>query len=310
MADWFRRIKAALTPQVLLLLLLAFSMIGYCALREEVDGADRLEKQASAVLSRMEGAGRVEVTIMTRKAQTGGTGLMKGETGGEVPCGAMAVAQGADDPLVRMQLEQALCALLGLPNSAVSVVTGGKKKTKKAEKSIRKTIYRHPVGALRVFCSVMLLALLGVCGYAGSARTKNVPSAVSLPVIRTELEGDAIGGGSIAEVRARLNRQREEELALLDGVIADAGGDSAAKEAALAQKTQIAERMEREAQMTAVLEGMGAEGALAVCGAQGVTLLVPQTFGMDENARNRLLNAVGGSSGAETAQLKIILIKK
>ena len=88
--------------------------------------------------------------------------------------------------------------------------------TKKAEKSIRKTIYRHPVGALRVFCGVMLLALLGVCGYAGSARTKNVPSAVSLPVIRTELEGDAIGGGSIAEVRARLNRQREEELALLN----------------------------------------------------------------------------------------------
>ena len=172
--------------------------------------------------------------------------------------------------------------------------------TKKAEKSIRKTIYRHPVGALRVFCSVMLLTLLGICGYAGSARTKNVQSAVSLPVIRTELEGDAVGGGSIAEVRARLNRQREEELALLDGVIADAGGDSAAKEAALAQKTQ----------MTAVLEGMGAEGALAVCGAQGVTLLVPQTFGMDENARNRLLNAVGGSSGSETAQLKIILIKK
>ena len=101
-----------------------------------------------------------------------------------------------------------------------------------------------------------------------------------------------------------------EELALLDGVIADAGGNSAAKEAALAQKTQIAERMEREAQMTAILEGMGAEGALAVCGAQGVTLLVPQTFGMDENARNRLLNAVGGQSGSETAQLKIILIKK
>ena len=47
MADWFRRIKAALTPQVLLLLLLAFSMIGYCALREEAGGADRLEKQAS-----------------------------------------------------------------------------------------------------------------------------------------------------------------------------------------------------------------------------------------------------------------------
>ena len=63
MADWFRRIKAALTPQVLLLLLLAFLMIGYCALREEAGGADRLEKQASAVLSRMEGAGRVEARM-------------------------------------------------------------------------------------------------------------------------------------------------------------------------------------------------------------------------------------------------------
>ena len=126
MADWFRRIKAALTPQVLLLLLLAFSMIGYCALREEAGGADRLEKQASAVFSRMEGGGRGVLPIMSLNAQSGGAGLLKGETGGEVPCGAMAVAQGAEDPLVRMQLEQALCALLGLPNSAVSVVTGGK----------------------------------------------------------------------------------------------------------------------------------------------------------------------------------------
>ena len=128
MADWFRRIKAALTPQVLLLLLLAFSMIGYCALREEAGGADRLEKQASAVLSRMEGAGRVEVTIMTRKTQMGNSGLLSGKTdeAAEIPCGAVAVAQGADDPLVRIQLEQALCALLGLPGTAVSVMAGGK----------------------------------------------------------------------------------------------------------------------------------------------------------------------------------------
>ena len=68
--------------------------------------------------------------------------------------------------------------------------------------------------------------------------------------------------------------------------------------------------METEAQMTAVLERMGAENALAVCGAQGVTLLIPQEMGMDETARNRLLNAVGGQSGIEMTQLKIILIKK
>lgn len=126
MADWFRQIKATLTPQVLLLLLLAFALMIYCTIRDDTDGMDRLERQASAVLSRVEGAGRVEVTIMTRKTQTGGSGFLKNETGGEVPCGAVAVAQGADDPLVRIQLEEALCALLGLPGSAVSVMTGGK----------------------------------------------------------------------------------------------------------------------------------------------------------------------------------------
>ena len=99
-------------------------------------------------------------------------------------------------------------------------------------------------------------------------------------------------------------------MTLLDRVIADAGADSAAKEDALSQKTQIVRRMETEAQMTAVLEGMGAENALAVCGAQGVTLLIPQEMGMDETARNRLLNAVGGQSGIEMTQLKIILIEK
>lgn len=128
MADWIRRIKATLTPQLIALLLAAFALIGYCAWRNEPSGTTRLEKQTSAVLSRVEGAGRVEVTVMTRKAQTGGTGLLTGKTDGdaEIPCGAVAVAQGADDPFVRMQLEQALCALLGLPGSAVSVMAGGK----------------------------------------------------------------------------------------------------------------------------------------------------------------------------------------
>ena len=57
MADWIRRLKAALTPQLVLLLLAALALIGYCTLRDQtVDETTRLEKQASAVLSRMEGA--------------------------------------------------------------------------------------------------------------------------------------------------------------------------------------------------------------------------------------------------------------
>lgn len=158
------------------------------------------------------------------------------------------------------------------------------------KKGIKQMAYRHPVGAMRLVCGAFFLALLGVCGYIGAERT-HVQSVVSLPVTRVELEGEAVGGSSITQIRERLNRQREEELTLLDRVIADAGADSAAKEDALSQKTQIVRRMETEAQMTAVLEGMGAENALAVCGAQGVTLLIPQEMGMDETARNRLLNA-------------------
>ena len=112
MADWIRRLKAALTPQLVLLLLAALALIGYCTLRDQTgDETTRLEKQASAVLSRM-----------------GNSGLLSGKTdeAAEIPCGAVAVAQGADDPLVRIQLEQALCALLGLPGTAVSVMAGGK----------------------------------------------------------------------------------------------------------------------------------------------------------------------------------------
>ena len=174
------------------------------------------------------------------------------------------------------------------------------------KKGIKQMAYRHPVGAMRLVCGAFFLALLGVCGYIGAERT-HVQSVVSLPVTRVELEGEAVGGSSITQIRGRLNRQREEELYR---VIADAGADSTAKEDALSHKTQIVRRMETEAQMTAVLEGMGAENALAVCGAQGVTLLIPQEMGMDETARNRLLNAVGGQSGIEMTQLKIILIKK
>ena len=110
------------------LLMLYLTLSGARDLLASLSEAARLEKQASAVLSRMEGAGRVEVTIMTRKTQMGNSGLLSGKTdeAAEIPCGAVAVAQGADDPLVRIQLEQALCALLGLPGTAVSVMAGGK----------------------------------------------------------------------------------------------------------------------------------------------------------------------------------------
>ena len=101
----------------LLLLLLAAGMRG---------GTETsLETRIARTLSAMEGAGEVSVVIRTRGETDGGSGslLSPSATAEAVPCGAVAVAQGADDPLVRLQLTQALCALLGLQASAVSVVS-------------------------------------------------------------------------------------------------------------------------------------------------------------------------------------------
>ena len=97
---------------------------------------------------------------------------------------------------------------------------------------------------------------------------------------------------------------------MLDSVIADSGAAQDAKESALNQKTQIAARMEQEAQVQAVMEAMGAENALAVGGAQGMTLLLPTQTAQDETLRNRLLHAAASQTGMEEKDIQIILIKK
>lgn len=118
------RLRAALTPQALLALLAALALIMFSGGLGRSGGED-LETRVSRTLTQMEGAGRVQVVIYTRRKEAAsGAFSSSGTQTGEIPCGAVAVAEGADDPLVRMQLEQALCALLGLPASAVSVVTG------------------------------------------------------------------------------------------------------------------------------------------------------------------------------------------
>ena len=118
------RLRAALTPQALTALLAALALIAFSGAWGRTSGED-LEARISETLSRMEGAGHVQVVIFMRERETAsGTLSASGAQAGEVPCGAVAVAEGAGDPLVRLELEQALGALRGLPASAVSVVTG------------------------------------------------------------------------------------------------------------------------------------------------------------------------------------------
>ena len=121
MRNLLARLRAALTPQALCLLLLALLLLGGTRLWGD-SAQTALEKRVSRVLSGVAGAGRVDVVIKTRR-ERGSALSSSGQE--ETPVGAVAVAQGADDPLVCMELQQALCALLGLPASAVSVVTGG-----------------------------------------------------------------------------------------------------------------------------------------------------------------------------------------
>ena len=121
--DVLSRLRAALTPQAVMLLAAA-RLLCWLAAASQRTGASPLEERLARTLSCMEGAGRVEVTIRTREVASSG-GALGASVSESVPCGAVIVAQGAQDPLVKMELRQAVCALLGLPASSVSVVTGG-----------------------------------------------------------------------------------------------------------------------------------------------------------------------------------------
>ena len=122
MRDWLARLRASVPPQVLLAFAAALLLLSGGAFGGTDGGASALERRASRVLSAVSGAGKVDVVIRMRalEGESGGA-----RSAGEIPCGAVAVAQGADDPVVHYELQQALCALLALPPSSVSIAAGG-----------------------------------------------------------------------------------------------------------------------------------------------------------------------------------------
>ena len=124
MRDVWRRLRAALTPQTLMLLAALLLLAGFALSSARGDGqTTSLEKRIGETLSAVEGAGRVRVVIFTRQVQQGSATFSSADMQ-EVPSGAVAVAEGAGDPLVNVKLMQALCSLLGLPASAVTVMSG------------------------------------------------------------------------------------------------------------------------------------------------------------------------------------------
>ena len=117
------RLRAAWSPAAMIILTVLLIVLSGMNMKREQSSANDLEQRISSVLSGVQGAGKVEVVIQMRKQEQNAGAMCSGVQ--EIPIGAIAVAQGADDPIVCQQLEQALCALLGLPVSAVSIITGG-----------------------------------------------------------------------------------------------------------------------------------------------------------------------------------------
>lgn len=124
MKQVMEKIKSSCTPALLVLLALAAVWMLSLSGRTESSGMTQFEARISRTLSQTEGAGDVKVVIRTVKQsqQSKSLSLYGGGTE-EIPCGAVAAAEGANDPLVRMKLTQALCALLGLHASQVEVVS-------------------------------------------------------------------------------------------------------------------------------------------------------------------------------------------
>ncbi|MBR5225291.1 MAG: hypothetical protein IKV90_06490 [Clostridia bacterium] len=120
------RLRTAITPQTAVILLMIALAAAFMMGTDGTDECTKLEARAGQVLSQMQGAGKVSVVISMKSVsgQNGSSGFGSREEQ-LVPSGAVAVAQGADDPFVCARLTQALCALLGLPASCVSILSGG-----------------------------------------------------------------------------------------------------------------------------------------------------------------------------------------
>ena len=104
------------------LALLACVVFGQEAPGEAV-GAD-LEARLCTVLSKVQGAGRVDVIVYTAQ-ETAVTAGAFGESTRQTafrPSGVVVVADGAGDLKVRIELAQAVQTLLSLPASSVEVL--------------------------------------------------------------------------------------------------------------------------------------------------------------------------------------------
>lgn len=159
----------------------------------------------------------------------------------------------------------------------------------------------------RAAVSVLLLALLAVSGYVGTAQEP--VRAVSVPATYQTISAWEVSSETMDEVRERLGQERMQEIELLDSVIAQAEGGGETAAYALAQKAQLAERMETESRVRAALAYMGYPQVNVVCGAGSLTLIAPWQYVSGEQERVKLIAAAADQAQIPAECVKIILPK-
>lgn len=153
-----------------------------------------------------------------------------------------------------------------------------------------------------------LLLLLAVGGYTGASAPQAHMTAAPVETRTILTAGDV--QMTYEEIRAEHERERQQEIDLLNSVIESDASSEETKQSALAQKTQIASRMEMEAQVRAALLHMGYAPAAAVCGAQQMTVILPQDSVKTDEDSVRVIDAAAAAAGIDAGSVKIILVKK
>ena len=164
----------------------------------------------------------------------------------------------------------------------------------------------RPAVYSRIAGCAALIAILAASGYVGAYR-QNVQKTTAAPVVSRQTAYEEYEEMSFEEIENRLEQERAQELALLDGVIDDVGAQDSTKENARQQKIQIVERMETQAQIRAALTSMGIAEAMAICTQERVMLIIPAQYAQRQT---QMIDAACSISGCEAKDVKIILVKK
>ena len=119
---------------------------------------------------------------------------------------------------------------------------------------------------------------------------------------------DEIAGISAAEESVRLGIDEAQAEAKRIVAQAELAGKTDVEQARDKAAKELAARR-AEAQAEAVLGEMGIADVTAVCGAQMLTLIVPEGEAGGETDRAKILSAASGQTGIPAESVKIILVK-